>query len=804
MKMKGINPFEQHADKIFLGVVGTVLLGVVGMQLLTSPNQVQVGKGGKMVPPEEAFKPVEDEARRLRASVDALEPKLPEVPDVTLLSEFDKRLGERVSPADRMFAMGRRSVLGASGSDLGAGSGSYAAVAVPTPSNPIAFAFRSTIDPIETLRWPELKKIVPAEQPLDKAAVSIEAVFDGAALKSALSTDPDGPAVAVPKNWWLDRTAVIGVEVERQRLNADGTWGEAEKVSSMPGRPALLDQWTTEVQSLTQAEALVSRAQEFAEGVQRPAYYTTIAGPQWMEPSKAAERAAALEGVDPRNIQAMRDRRSALETEIADLQQKIQSAPPEPERGTGTGGGRTGGGRTGAGGERDEGGGGAIGGGKGGARSGGGGAGGGKGGGGGMMGGGGGASGIPGGSGGQTERRQPQLSRKALERRLADAERALVRVTDELAKLDPSVKSAAQAAATQTQAATGVPTRTDLLDNAKVPLIAHDVFVREGETYRYRTRVVVNNPYFGRGQFLKNQEELAKDSLIRSAWSDWSEPVSVDRSEYFFVVNASPGETLGAVAAGPRALVEMYSFYYGSYHRATATLEPGDVLSAEFKLPKMPVFDLTKLAADVAAGNTGQGGAMTGGDGGSMSGGGGGAPASGGGKRGGMSSMGGDGGGAGGTLGGGGGVMGGGGQQAGQQPATDPTLDLATRLGRADKVASWTPESRLFNVDVVLLDVAAGVAVQRQTSLGAQTAQSFQAVFRNEGGLVIARDPSAEQATEVYRRVSFLAKEAEQAAKAAQPKPETQRNPGSGTPSGGERTPPPPAGGSGGGGTGGG
>jgi hypothetical protein len=329
------------------------------------------------------------------------------------------------------------------------------------------------------------------------------------------------------------------------------------------------------------------------------------------------------------------------------------------------------------------------------------------------------------------------------------------------------------------------------------------VFVREGETYRYRTRVVVNNPYFGRGQFLKNQEDLAKDSLMRSAWTDWSEPVSVDRSEYFFVVNASPGETLGAVAAGPRALVEMYSFYYGSYHRATATLEPGDVLSAEFKLPKMPVFDLTKLAADVASGAPGQGGAggtMTGGDGSRDGGGGGAQPSGGGGRRGGMSSMGGDGGG-GGTLGGGGG--GGGGQQPGQQPGQqgggDPTLDLATRLGRADKVASWTPESRLFNVDVVLLDVAAGVAVQRQTSLGSQTAQSFQAVFRNEAGLVIARDPSADQATDVYRRVSFLSKEAEQAAKAAQPKPDSQRTPGSGAPSGGERTPPPASGGGGGG-----
>lgn len=153
-------------------------------------------------------------------------------------------------------------------------------------------------------------------------------------------------------------------------------------------------------------------------------------------------------------------------------------------------------------------------------------------------------------------------------------------------------------------------------------------------------------------------------------------------------------------------------------------------------------------------------------------------------------------------MGSGGGQQGG--QQSGQQPAGDPTLDLATRLGRADKVASWTPESRLFNVDVVLLDVAAGVAVQRQTSLGAQTAQAFQAVFRNEAGLVIARDPSDEQATDVYRRVSFLAKEAEQAAKAAQPKPETQRNPGSGAPSGGDRPPPPPAGGGGGGGMGGG
>ncbi|MFN9970643.1 MAG: hypothetical protein ACK58T_12155, partial [Phycisphaerae bacterium] len=68
MKLKGINPIEQHLEKAVVGVTGLVFLGVIAQQFLTQPNQVTVGNA--TLPPERAFEPVKQAADTLKGRLE--------------------------------------------------------------------------------------------------------------------------------------------------------------------------------------------------------------------------------------------------------------------------------------------------------------------------------------------------------------------------------------------------------------------------------------------------------------------------------------------------------------------------------------------------------------------------------------------------------------------------------------------------------------------------------------------------------------------------------------------------------------
>ena len=80
----------------------------------------------------------------------------------------------------------------------------------------------------------------------------------------------------------------------------------------------------------------------------------------------------------------------------------------------------------------------------------------------------------------------------------------------------------------------------------------------------------------------EEQQSLAASSIIKSPWSEWSNPVDVDRAEYFFVTSATPDNDLGAA----RASVELYKFYFGHYRKQTTGMNIGDPLSGSINLPK--------------------------------------------------------------------------------------------------------------------------------------------------------------------------------------------------------------------------
>ncbi len=139
-----------------------------------------------------------------------------------------------------------------------------------------------------------------------------------------------------------------------------------------------------------------------------------------------------------------------------------------------------------------------------------------------------------------------------------------------------------------------------LLEQESYQVWSHDLTAEPGAVYRYRIRYGVNNPLFGREKSLGSEDaeliDEAKRPLVRSPWSAWSDPVFVGRESYFFVTSAREEGVLNQQSSS--ATAEVYRMYYGYYRKHTVTLEPGDAVQGEFRLPDdLPLFQTRAVKA---------------------------------------------------------------------------------------------------------------------------------------------------------------------------------------------------------------
>lgn len=548
MKLKGINPIEQHIEKIVLVVVFTIFLAVLALQFLWHPNRVQIGNA-EPVPPERAFDVVEQRAKQVQARMQAT----PEPLEVALenpADEFRQALAASVAPAPRTTAMGQPVTV----EGIGAGAEisadiRVAAVEIPAPTRPVAASFWSTLDPGEVVASEELRKLVPAEQPFDKVAVSVEARFDGAALLEALVSDPDGeegPLSPLPPNWWRSGLEIVTVSLEREELTPTGEWTDLTTVPAMPGRTNLVAELPKEA-SVEDMVNLVNDARAFGPAIYRPDFYRTIAGAPWVPPSQAATQTA---GVTSPEIDRKLRERADREASIARIDEQLAElgAAPAPSQRSG-GGGAKGAGSSGGGTNDDRG-----------------------------------AS------------RQNEQRKRTLELQRKRHQDRIAQIDQELRELGYAQTQANGMENTSTTNASASDEQTPLLETPDLAIWAHDLTAEPGKTYRYRIRVGINNPLFGKAPSLdEKQQELATVPVLMSEPSEWTDPVSVLSDSYFFITSASPADQLGPA----RASAELYRFYYGYYRRGTVTIEPGDVVEGGVKLPDpnlLPIYDITKLA----------------------------------------------------------------------------------------------------------------------------------------------------------------------------------------------------------------
>lgn len=544
MKLKGINPLEQHVEKIVVVAVGAVLLGVIAQQFLTQPNEVKVGS--ETLSPGRAYEPVKKAAQVLKGQLESANPPLEpgfESSGKDMQKEFVRLTSGGIAPRPRIAPLGPSVVLG--GGQVKASDAPFAEITLPTPTPAVAASFWATISPEEVAEHPELAALLPKEQPFDRPFVSIESSFDVKALIETLLADPDsgGPIEAMPQGWWRDGIEAVVVEAEREKLNSDGSWASPTTLPGMIGRPLFVMAWNESVKTTSDMQSQIKTAREQSSQVLRPSFYQTLGGQEWSAPSILAARAAA--NIDPNVIESKKAELAKIQADLAAKKDELAKLPapeqpkkPEPIK--------------------------------------------------------------PGEKAPPPAPRAPEAPREpgkpnapvqntaSIRTRLNNEIRSLENrertISAEVGRFMPQGALAGDAAAAG----------ASFLSQDSVRFWVHDATASPGEKYRYRVRLGINNPLFGRGMLLKeDQRKLAENSILKSPWSEWSAPVDVDRAEYFFVTSATPdNETSGAA----RASVELFKFYFGHYRKQTAGMNIGDPLSGEIILGKLAVAPQTPAA----------------------------------------------------------------------------------------------------------------------------------------------------------------------------------------------------------------
>jgi hypothetical protein len=109
-----------------------------------------------------------------------------------------------------------------------------------------------------------------------------------------------------------------------------------------------------------------------------------------------------------------------------------------------------------------------------------------------------------------------------------------------------------------------------------IPLLAHDLSVEPGMSYRYRIRVAVLKPLFHNKTLQDRVIERNFNHVAKlSDPSEWSKQVRVLPRSHFFVVGATGGDTK------PEAKVEIWHLFNGKWYRSEFSVKPGQLIGGK-------------------------------------------------------------------------------------------------------------------------------------------------------------------------------------------------------------------------------
>jgi hypothetical protein len=564
---KGMPFWEQHLEKMVLGLSVVVLLAVFAMMVLGTAD-ITAEIDGRTYGASEVDDVMVQKAQELgsRLSPEATaDVSAFDAIDGSGAGGFRDRLTAGVSPSSRLPRVAPALAASLLPEEVGSVDVWYYEPSLDAPQiRSQVVQTIDTIDPSEFDRVAELSSLAKANG--DVVWTTPVATLDLDGIRRELAAQTRGttpPRNAIPSNWYNERPYILDIVFERETLGVDGSWGDLAVVSPPPGTPELRSQ----IVKAKDEDALNASFKQFVwlnldDRVQQlellqPDFYATLndrlsigdlestATDVESTSVDASEAAAKQEEAELRR--RIKDRVSSASRLEATLDELGGPLREEEDTGAGAGGsaGRGGGSGRGSG----------------------------RGGGGGPPGGdpNGGGAGFGSGAGRKTgssdgsaadKRRRIALTLK-LERMKAE----IKRLQEQLAELDPN----AGTIDLEMNPGTSLP---DLAVADEILVWTHDLAVEQGATYRYRCRAVTFNPFFARGrQLLPDQQSLAESFGLSSATSDWSAPVTINPPVEFFAVKAS--DSSGSLGMG-EARFELYSYTDGALRSELFTVEPGE------------------------------------------------------------------------------------------------------------------------------------------------------------------------------------------------------------------------------------
>jgi hypothetical protein len=515
-------------------------------QFIGSPNSVT--KEGRDIAPGEVDDLLQEEAERLNAMLVEEAPSSITIPEPEpMLDSFESRLGEPISPIDRMVAFSPNWQLDATGGGYIEGGRRYIQPTLPAPHTVVARQFFDGLAPDVIASYEGLSAMVP-DAPHDITWVTPVAIFDLDEVLQAFRREaPEHETFAIPDSWYRNRVTVLDVLIERQEFT-DGAWGPAVTLATLPGQATLRTQLAGKVDATVRDEILSDLGQPGRqEEIVQPDFYETRLS-AWSPPDPRFETAAAQIAADDPVAEELRQLRYRRER-AARKRQQLQDFVEENcgnlggAGGGGAGGGPAGGsGRGGAGGGRGAPGGGGFGAGAGRGRR------------------------TPGSSGAE---------RAALEARCKNAQASIERLDKDLVAIAERLRALTGEEAEAIEEPT-----SNVMEADELLVWGHDMSVDTGKTYRYRFTVDIYNPFFARKiQLIAEQQELAESVLLKTGTSEWSDPIEIEPPLKFFITDArAPSEGgLGGPTSGD-ARVELFRFYDGQWWGEEARFAPGERL----------------------------------------------------------------------------------------------------------------------------------------------------------------------------------------------------------------------------------
>ena len=560
MRMKSTPIWEQHIEKAVFGVLLLLLLAVLVMQFIGSPNDVDVRVSGtsKTLAPGELNGALITSAELIQNRQRDTAPPMAEPPSIETIRLISPEVETMIS--GELMADGSipRGAPVLASSLLTSGSSSSEPFYQPVPPSLAMKSVQAFLDEVTSEVASEYQEL---DRKLESGSNEITwltpvATIDMSSSRSEFEEAPTG-RVAAPPHWRNDMFMIVDVQFERQELGADGAWGQTSVLAPFFGTQA-----SRRVELIEYAQAVSTMTEDDMDGTQddvrsmlidtysKPRLQRELLQPYFVDTKFGAATQFLTDPTggagDDRDVMIIE-----REIKIIKKQQRVDKLTAELEALGGPlaeeekpGRDDDGGGRGGRGGN----------------------------------GGGGKGSGLGGGGktvdgnkdSAQDERTKRQ--RRSRTRQLDDLDDEIARMLEELAKVAPDSKLLSTGDNQKVEEA------IDLLTDDVVVTWTHDINVESGKTYRYRANASFYSPFFARGfQLDAEQEALGMRPTLETVTGDWGEAVSVNSGTEFYFTAARPGSD----PMMSEAVVEVFSQQGGRYWSETYTVRPGDQIGTQ-------------------------------------------------------------------------------------------------------------------------------------------------------------------------------------------------------------------------------